>query len=223
VGIELEAVGMATLFVGDVHGCAQELAELLDLAGAARIVLVGDLFLKGPDPAGVWALIRDRGLASVLGNHDDRLLRVVDGAEDHRGARECIARLDASDASWLPWLRGRPLFLDTAGFTVVHAALHPSGDLERTTRDTALYLRRWPDDAEGQPFWWKVYEGTRHVVFGHDARRGFVRIDRDGAPHLLGLDTGCVYGGQLSGWLAEEQRLIQVRAKGVYSRPGDEG
>ena len=213
---------MATLFVGDVHGCAGELATLLDLAGDADVVLVGDLFLKGPDPAGVWSLIRDRGIVSVLGNHDDRLLRVVDGADTHRGARACVETLDKSDPAWLPWLRGCPLFREVAGFTVVHAALHPSGDLARTTKDTALYLRRWPDDEEGQPFWWKVYEGTRHVVFGHDARRGFVRIDRDGAPHLLGLDTGCVYGGKLSGWLVEEQRLIQVDAKGVYARPGGE-
>ena len=214
---------MSTLFVGDVHGCAEELAAMVEQAGGAQIVLVGDLFLKGPDPAGVWALLRDHGMASVLGNHDDRLLKVVDGASDHRGARTCIDVLDASDPGWLPWLRGCPLFLEAAGFTVVHAALHPSGDLARTTRDTALYLRRWPDDEEGQPFWWKVYEGTRHVVFGHDARRGLIQIERDGQLHLLGLDTGCVYGGQLSGWLVEEQRLIQVPAKAVYSRPGAEG
>jgi hypothetical protein len=210
---------MSTLFVGDVHGCADELAAMLAQAAGANVVLVGDLFLKGPDPAGVWALIRDHGMVSVLGNHDDRLLEVVGGASDHRGARTCIETLDASDPGWLPWLRGCPLFREAAGFTVVHAALHPSGDLDRTTRDTALNLRRWPDDQRGQPFWWKVYEGARHVVFGHDARRGFVRIDRDGAPHLLGLDTGCVYGGQLSGWLVEEQRLLQVPAKRVYSRP----
>jgi hypothetical protein len=60
-------------------------------------------------------------------------------------------------------------------------------------------------------------------VFGHDARRGFVHIERDGLPSPARLDTGCVYGGQLSGWLVEEQRLIQVPAKGIYSRPGAEG
>src|SRR5262245_14993601 len=82
-GAEYERT-MATLFVGDVHGCASELEELLDDVDADRVVLVGDLFLKGPDPEGVWSLVRDRRLASVLGNHDDRLLQHVDGKKKER-------------------------------------------------------------------------------------------------------------------------------------------
>jgi diadenosine tetraphosphatase ApaH/serine/threonine PP2A family protein phosphatase len=211
---------MATLFVGDVHGCASELEELIDDVRAERVVLVGDLFLKGPDPEGVWALVRDRGLESVLGNHDDRLLRHVDGEKREQVVGRCAHRLDAADPAWLPWLRSRPLFLEAADYTVVHAALHPSGDLEKTDRRMALNLRRWPNDAEDQPFWWQIYEGDRRVVFGHDARRGFVRIERDGRTQLVGLDTGCVYGGKLSGWIAEEDRLIQVEARKEYAEAG---
>ena len=211
---------MSTLFVGDVHGCATELEALLDAAKTDRVVLVGDLFLKGPDPEGVWALVRDRHLESVLGNHDDRLLRHVGGEKREGGAGRCAKRLDAADPTWLPWLRSVPLFLEAGGFTVVHGALHPSGDLDKTDRRTALSLRRWPNDAEGDPYWWQVYEGERRVVFGHDARRGFVRIVRDGRTHLLGLDTGCVYGGKLSGWIAEEERLVQVDAAKQYTKPG---
>ncbi len=211
---------MATLFVGDVHGCASELAELLDVVLADRAVLVGDLFLKGPDSDGVWALVRDRGLESVLRNHDDRLLEHVDGAKRDPAVGRCVERMDAADPSWLPWLRAAPLFIEAGGYTVVHAALHPSGDLAKTDRRTALNLRRWPNDAEGQPYWWQVYEGERRVVFGHDARRGFVRVERDGRTQLVGLDTGCVYGGKLSGWIAEEDRLVQVNAKRRYTAPG---
>ena len=43
------------------------------------------------------------------------------------------------------------------------------------------------------------------MVFGHWARRGLVL-----RPRVIGLDTGCVYGGQLSAWIAEEDRIIQV-------------
>ena len=42
-----------TLFVGDVHGCAAELSELIRIARPRRLILVGDLYTKGPDPAGV--------------------------------------------------------------------------------------------------------------------------------------------------------------------------
>ncbi len=48
-----------TLFVGDVHGCADELDKLLRKARPTRVVLLGDLFTKGPDPRGVWSLIRE--------------------------------------------------------------------------------------------------------------------------------------------------------------------
>ena len=45
-----------TLFIGDVHGCNDELGDLLKVAGWTtedRLVLVGDLVAKGPDSAGV--------------------------------------------------------------------------------------------------------------------------------------------------------------------------
>ena len=46
---------------------------------------------------------------------------------------------------------------------------------------------------------------TYAVVFGHWARRGLVI-----QPRLRGLDTGCVYGGRLTAWIVEENRLVQV-------------
>ena len=205
---------MSTLVVGDVHGCAAELSELLERAGADRVVLVGDLFTKGPDPAGVWRRIRDDRLDAVLGNHDDRLLRVIDGrAPDDLRGRATVAWLDHCDPAWRDWLRARPLFREVAGVTVVHAGLHPSGDPALTSRAMALTLRRWPDERDEDPFWWQVYTGDRRVVFGHDARRGLVRVERDGRPLLVGLDTGCVYGGALSGWLVEDDRIVQVPAR----------
>lgn len=209
-----------TLVVGDVHGCAEELAQLVREVQPERVVLVGDLFTKGPDPAGVWSQIRDGAFEATLGNHDERLLAVLDARREDAAAAEVVARLDASDPSWAPWLRALPLFVDAAGFTVVHAGLHPSGDLEATTREMALYLRRWPDDRDPRnPFWYQVYQGTRRVLFGHDAVRGLVRVERQGRPHIVGLDTGCVYGGLLTGYVPEEDRIVQVRARAVWHDP----
>ena len=99
-------------------------------------------------------------------------------------------------------------------YLLTHASLHPSGDLGRTDRDMFLYRRTWPGPG-GPRFWWEIYEGPP-VIFGHDARRGLVRRDRDGEPWVVGLDTGCVYGGALSGWLVEEERLFQVPAAQIY-------
>ncbi|MBX2804036.1 MAG: metallophosphoesterase [Myxococcales bacterium] len=208
---------MSTLVIGDVHGCARELQRLLDGVRPHRVVLVGDLFTKGPDPCGVWALIRDRGLLAVLGNHDQRLLDVVDGdrPKDAHG-HACVEALHRFDPAWEAWVRGTPLTCTVAGWTVVHAALHPSGEIARTTRSIATLLRRWPKDRAKDPRWWKVYEGGRRVVFGHDARQGLVEVDRDGRAFIRGLDTGCVYGGALTGFLLEEERLVQVDAAQAY-------
>jgi hypothetical protein len=60
--------------VGDVHGCAHELAELLVVAKKHvpqfQLMLVGDLFTKGPDPVGVFEIIQEHSALCLKGNHD---------------------------------------------------------------------------------------------------------------------------------------------------------
>lgn len=192
---------------------------LVEKAGADRVVLVGDLFIKGPDPAGVYRLIRDQGFRSVLGNHDLRLLRALDDKKRRsrdKEARRCIKLLDKEEKAWRTWLRDLPLFDEARPFTVVHAGLHPSGSLERTTQQMAVSMRRWPKEHAWCPLWHEVYRGDRRVIFGHDARRGLVRVERQGEPWLVGLDTGCVYGGKLSGYLVHADEIVQVSARDTY-------
>jgi bis(5'-nucleosyl)-tetraphosphatase (symmetrical) len=49
------------------------------------------------------------------------------------------------------------------------------------------------------------------VVYGHWAAAGLVVEDR-----VRGLDSGCVWGGSLSAWIAEEDRIVQVRARRAW-------
>ncbi len=71
------------VIVGDVHGCGDELRELLhDLdraLGQPWIVLIGDLLTKGPAPHVVVAELRQRRargqrISMICGNHDQRML-----------------------------------------------------------------------------------------------------------------------------------------------------
>lgn len=201
----------STLLVGDVHGCADELRALVDLAEADRVVLVGDLFTKGPDPLGVWRFIQERSCESILGNHDDHLLATP----------ERLVALHLPDQA-RRWLSSLPLTLsgrrpDGGTWRAVHAGIDPIDGLEATSRDQLLVMRRWPDDSSlSHPFWWESYEGEELIVYGHDAARGLV----DRRPRTLGLDTGCVYGGRLTGYLVEEDRIVSVPASRVYRRPG---
>jgi hypothetical protein len=72
-----------TLIIGDLHACHAELLDLLDLAGLGsddRIVAVGDLIDRGPEPAEVLAFFRDHpNASSVRGNHERKHLNIRDG------------------------------------------------------------------------------------------------------------------------------------------------
>ena len=65
---------MRTLIIGDVHGCSFELRKMISIVQPSKVILVGDLFTKGPDPKGVWDLIQKHKMKAVLGNHDVALL-----------------------------------------------------------------------------------------------------------------------------------------------------
>ena len=194
-----------TLFVGDIHGCSAELSALLAEAAPTDVVVLGDLFTKGPDPCGVWEqLCSLQSLRGVRGNHDEAVLK---HREENRWGLPPGA---------FAWLEGLPHTLRGPGWVAVHAGLHPTEGLAGTTPQMATTVRRWPEDGRGEtsphPFWWEAYRGPGLVLYGHDARRGLV----DRRPHTLGLDSGCVYGGALSGYLLEEDRVLQVPARRCY-------
>lgn len=199
------------IFVGDIQGCREPLERLLAAVdftrGRDRLLPVGDLVNKGPDSAGVLELCMQLDAEPVLGNHDLHWLqkdRVVDAAQR-------------------AWLRAQPIVRVLADVILVHGGLHPhwSEDHLRATLDeddvdyavNVRYCdvdgRRPADDwpPPGPPFrpWDDFYRGSKRVVFGHWARRGLVV-----RPQCVGLDTGCVYGGELSAWIAEEDRIVQV-------------
>ena len=195
-----------TLFVGDVHGCAAALERVITDAHADRVILVGDIFPKGPDPARTWAVIRDLGAEAVMGNHDERLIAAWgrDGESIHH---RTWRRLDEAARAWLIAL---PLSFAEEGWRVVHAGVHPSLGFPGTTRSMALTMRRWPDDGDPEnPFWWELYRGEPRIVYGHDALRG-VQVHE----HSVGLDSGCVYGGRLSGLVIETEELYQSDKEG---------
>ena len=57
--------------------------------------------------------------------------------------------------------------------------------------------------------WDEFYTGEARVLHGHWAWRGHYRGRR-----AIGLDSGCVYGGPLTAWCQEDDRVVQVTAGG---------
>lgn len=82
---------MATWVVGDIHGCAEELAalvEMIELGEQDRLVSVGDLFHRGPDAVGVMRLLQERSAHFILGNHEHAILRRLGLAPSRVGSEE---------------------------------------------------------------------------------------------------------------------------------------
>ena len=187
-------VNVRTLFVGDVHACTSELSQLLKLANPDRIILLGDLFTKGPHPNRLWKMIRKHKMEAVLGNHD---LYTI-----HHNYQKLPKKA-------LNWLQNLPLFIRGDGWIAVHAGINPAGP---TLKEDAVFVRRWPTRKRSNPFWWQLYKGNDLVLYGHDAKRQL----QDRRPYTLGLDTGCVYGFELAGYLLEEDRIFTVPAQKSY-------
>lgn len=191
-----------TLLVGDLHGCAAAFEALVRAARPDRLILLGDLFPRGPDPLGVWERIADWRPECVLGNHDAKLLRVWEERGDSMHHQVARVLPDACRA----WLAGLPLAIVGEGWLAIHAGVHPTEGLPGTTRRMAMTLRRWPDDQDPEnPFWWQLYAGETRVIYGHDALRGVQHH-----PRTVGVDSGAVYGGRLSGYLLEEDEVVSV-------------
>ncbi|MFY0583024.1 metallophosphoesterase [Cystobacter fuscus] len=213
-----------TLFIGDVHGCAEELDALLEECGhrpGERVVLVGDLVAKGPDSAGVVRRARERGMLAVRGNHDEHVLRWHKGLmPKHKKLKpEHKQVLDTlTDADWA-YLESRPLHLPFPEFNVrvVHGGLVPGVPLEKQDPELMINLRSIT--SEGKPSkkleagvpWASLWRGPEFIIFGHDALRGVQRH-----PHAIGLDSGCVYGRRLTAYVLPEARFYSVAAKHTY-------
>lgn len=78
------------------------------------------------------------------------------------------------------------------------------------TRDGRRSDHTGPPEECPAPFrpWDSFYSGRTLVVHGHWAARGYYRGD-----HTMGLDSGCVYGGSLTAWCQEEDRIVQIPSK----------
>ncbi|MEZ4334646.1 MAG: metallophosphoesterase [Myxococcota bacterium] len=155
------------IFVGDVQGCADELAALVARAearfgNAFELWITGDVVNRGPDNRRALELVRrflDAGRGRyVLGNHEIHLLLVAFGLRELSPNDTIGDVLGAPDASeWVDWLRGRSLVErgDLAGqpFAMVHAASHPDWTLEQLCAvGDALVARLGGDPAAARAF-----------------------------------------------------------------------
>jgi len=212
--------------IGDVHGCIDELQDLLrrcNYQPGDLVVFLGDLVCKGPDSVSVIQLAREIGALGVRGNHDFEVIRwaqaIQVGVKPPKNTSEhyrIASRLSQDDVAWLhnlPWyISSRDLgtLFVHAGFVAGIRLANQNPRLMMNMRSilpdgtvTSKSFSNWP--------WSRLWDGPQTVLFGHDADRGLQQNE-----HAIGLDTGCVYGGSLTACILPEKRLVSIEAKRKY-------
>ena len=228
-----------SIVIGDVHGCAVELDGLLDklaLASDDRLYFVGDLVAKGPESRRVLALARKLGAKVALGNHEERMLQARDARREDRTPPKLDkthnALLDELDDEDWAMLEALPLKLDLPEHEarIVHAGVVPGIPFEQQDPWLVTHIRSIAEDgtpsSKWGPLWGARYVGPPHIVFGHNARK-----EPQFHPDATGLDTSCVYGGELTALVLpaganvppvadRREALVSVKAKRAYSEYG---
>jgi len=209
---------MRTLIIGDIHGCYDELRDLFDavaLAADDRVVSVGDLVDRGPQPGEVVRWFRERaGAVVIMGNHERKHVRQVFSYSQE------ITRLQLGDgyADACAWMRGLPYYFEMPEVRVVHAALIPGVPLAEqpehvlagtTSGEAELRARGFGGDGAGG-WWHEHYTDAVPVVFGHHVV-GPEPLVREGK--VYGIDTGACHGHRLTALSVPEFRLYSVPAR----------
>jgi predicted phosphodiesterase len=212
-------MGSRTIVVGDIHGCYDELVDLLDevkFADNDRLISVGDLITKGPKNREVLdRFMSEPNFLAVIGNHDLALRRRWNGEKFKLKASQkpTHKELKKDKEHYVAYLNSLPFLIDLGTHLVVHAGLRPGVALHSQSTEDLTELRSLGADREsrsGTP-WYDFYDGEKIVLFGHwpaaEPRRG---------KKAIGLDTGCVYGHYLTAYIVETGELMSVAARRAY-------
>ena len=203
--------------VGDVHGAFRELRLLLKKASwdpcYHRLILLGDLINKGPDSFKVLSWVRgQKGVTALLGNHELKFIQdVTEGQELSESFQKLKQDMGEDLVDWLAYIKSWPVYVEEENFLAVHGGVLPGEHPSQSKTEHLVRIRYW-DKKEGklsddgrQATWHDLYKGDKLVVYAHWAKQG-LQIK----PHSIGLDTGCVYGGRLTGLWLPERNIIQV-------------
>lgn len=232
--------------VGDVHGCCDELEELMSLLGygvawveggtvsvtapAGRtLVFVGDLVDRGPRSPDVLRIVMamaEQGTAlCVDGNHDNKFARWLNGAnvKTGHGLQASIDQMAGEDPAFRArarsFLASLPIYLwlDGGRLVVAHAGLKA----EMVGREG------------GKVKSFALYGETTGETdgYGSPVRRNWA-LEHGGDPAIVFghvaapdvqainntwcIDTGCCFGGRLTALRWPEREIFSVEARKVW-------
>ena len=231
--------------IGDVHGCCDELVELLGKLGyepaaaggykhphGRKAVFVGDLVDRGPKIPETVILVKQMADAGdaicVPGNHDIKFMRAVWGKDVRitHGLGDSLKQFEEADKHWHGLSRTAADFinkmvshyvLDDGKLVVAHAGMKEEmqGRGSGKVRDFALF-----GETTGE-----TDEYGLPVRYNWAAEyRGKAMVVYGHTPvaepewlnRTINIDTGCVFGGKLTALRYPEKELVSVPAHRTY-------
>ena len=197
-----------------------------------QAVFVGDLVDRGPNSPGVlrlvMSMVRSGAAWCVPGNHDAKLLKYLDGKKVKlsHGLAETVEQLAGESDDFKRQLRKflygliSHYVFDDGKLVVAHAGLREDmqGRGSGAVRSYCLYGETTGEtDQFGLPVrynWATDYRGRAKVVYGHTPVRQAVWYN-----NTIDIDTGCVFGHELTALRYPEEEIVAVPAARVYCEP----
>jgi serine/threonine protein phosphatase 1 len=214
---------MAIFAIGDVHGCVDELEELLallPLGSDSTVVMLGDYIDRGPHSRSVIELLmveqKRRRIVTLAGNHEEMLREFLDGSDPGRVARfilnggsTTLADYANDQGEWVipadhvRFLDELVLWYETDDHFFVHAGV-PDRSLKDIDpirdRDELLWIRR--------AFIQNPRRWEKRIVHGHTPVNA-VEVSQS----RINVDTACAYGGFLTAIELPSHRIYSVPRK----------
>jgi len=235
--------------IGDIHGCYEELCELLaclgyklDLANMnhpnvdhpqkRKVIFLGDLVDRGPKIPSVLRLVMrmiNSGTAMcVAGNHDVKLMRKLKGHDVRitHGLKESLEQMESESddfkhdvISFIDGLIGH-FILDDGKLVVAHAGMKK--ELQGQTSEGARKFALYGETTgETDEYGLPVrYNWAKDYRGDAIVVYGHTPVKKpEWVNKTICVDTGCVFGGKLTALRYPEQELVSVNALKTYYEP----
>lgn len=219
--------------IGDVHGCFDELMVMLKRISNHDKILklfVGDLVNKGPKNSEVinFMINHTNECLSVRGNHDEVVISEwVTNSKNPGSLRPKNKWIESITKDQIDYLINMPYTISLPAINnsiIVHAGLIPNQSIDTIDKNALVSMRNlveiksnqfeWKSKPSEGIAWIEKWLGPQFVYFGHDAKRKLQK-----GQFAIGLDTGCVYGNQLTGIFIHGNRkgqFVSIDAKEKY-------
>jgi len=227
-----------TWVIGDLHSCLEEFNELLDLidykSSDVRIILVGDLYDRGPFHTETVRRCKELNLECVSGNHEQKFLKWLKNKGSRSDVYSKLSHYDQFSDDDINYMMQMPLYIKIPELNtvVVHAGVRQGVSLENQSVDDLCYTRFLDDknnflslrkikkigslEAAKGHFWTDHGPWDYNIIYGHQVWDE-PRIDVfENGTKAIGIDCGAVFGGKLVSYCIETGEFISVKAKKIY-------